>query len=606
MYRQILVTQRDSNLQRILWRENPEQDLKHYSLRTVTYGTTSASFLATRCLVQIANDNNNQFPNACRAILNDFYVDDLITGADSVHEIKQLKTDVCNLLKQSHWTHYIFIQSLWQVKCNWDDTLPDNLLSQWRILYNQLSLVSSINVDRCVKLSIDSSIKSFQLHGFADASLKGFGCRIYVRITHCNDKVSCNLLCSKSRVAPLRQMTLPRLELCACLLLSCLLNQVTLALNERINEIHLYSDSMIALHWIHGQSTKWKVFVANRVSEIQQLTSNAMWHHTESPSNPVDILSRGCLPEKLINFVLWWHGPSWLLQDSSCWPTNHHFNSTEKNVDPQCLVEKRQTVQFIQNITHKSTNDRKFDALSSNELEFTLEFFIYQSQIAYFKSEINDLQNQRFISKQSKLSLLDPFLDGKGLLRVGGRLEHSNLSFDKKHQLILHSHANITRLIIHSKHLLLLHAGLQLTHSSLRQRFWIVNAKIAIGSVVRKCLKCFHFNADKQSQQLDPEPLTPGHFLIGSPLTSFPDPDFSEIPENRLGRWQLLQKFIQVIWKRWSKDYMQQRNKWRFPNRNLCEGNLVLVCDDNTSPLFWKSGIVTHAFMGSDNLVKSC
>ncbi|XP_075235531.1 uncharacterized protein LOC142332803 [Lycorma delicatula] len=128
---------------------------------------------------------------------------------------------------------------------------------------------------------------------------------------------------------------------------------------------------------------------------------------------------------------------------------------------------------FIQNIKHKSTNDRKFDALSSNELEFTLEFFIHQSQLAYFKSEINDLQNQCFISKQSKLSLLDPFLDYKGLLRVGGRLEHSNLSFDKKHQLILHPHANITRLIIHSEHLRLLHAGLQLTHSSL----WIVNAK---------------------------------------------------------------------------------------------------------------------------------
>ncbi|XP_075232254.1 uncharacterized protein LOC142330692 [Lycorma delicatula] len=98
MYRQILVTQKDSNLQRILWCENPEQDLKHYALRTVTYGTTSASFLATRCLVQIANDNNYQFPNACRAILNDFYVDDLITGADSVHEIKQLKTDTHRLL----------------------------------------------------------------------------------------------------------------------------------------------------------------------------------------------------------------------------------------------------------------------------------------------------------------------------------------------------------------------------------------------------------------------------------------------------------------------------------------------------------------------------
>ncbi|XP_075228111.1 uncharacterized protein LOC142328291 [Lycorma delicatula] len=191
-------------------------------------------------------------------------------------------------------------------------------------------------------------------------------------------------------------MTLPRLELCACLPLSRLLNQVTLALNERINEIHLYSDSMIALHWIHGQFTNWKVFVANRVSEIQQLTFSAKWHHIESLSNPADILTRGYLLEKLINFVLWWHGPSWLLQDSFCWPTKHHFNSTEKNVDPQCLVEKHQTVQvslltsnitdytekysslskliraftycfrFIQNIKHtksilKSTNDRKFD-----------------------------------------------------------------------------------------------------------------------------------------------------------------------------------------------------------------------------------------------------
>ncbi|XP_075232506.1 uncharacterized protein LOC142330922 [Lycorma delicatula] len=278
--------------------------------------------------------------------------------------------------------------------------------------------------------------------------------------------VSCNLLCSKSRVAPLKQMTLPRLELCACLLLSCL--QVTLALNERINEIHLYSDSMIALHWIHGQSTNWKVFVANRVSEIQQLTfmrSGIILNHLQI----LPIYSLGdVFRKKLINFVLWWHGPSWLLQDSFCLPTNHHFNSTETKVDPQCLVEKHQTVQvslltsnitdytekysslsklirvftycfrFIQNIKHKSTNDRKFDALSSNELKFTLEFFIHQSQLAYFKSEINDLQNQHFILKQSnKLSSLDPFLDYKGLLRVGGRLEDSNLSFDKN-QLILH------------------------------------------------------------------------------------------------------------------------------------------------------------------------
>ncbi|XP_075230309.1 uncharacterized protein LOC142329520 [Lycorma delicatula] len=396
-----------------------------------------------------------------------------------------------------------------------------------------------------------------------------------------NNKVSCNLLYSKSRVAPLKQITLLRLELCACLLLSRLLKQVTLALNEKINEIHLNFDSMIALHWIHGQSTNWKLFVANRVSEIQQLTSNAKWHHIESPSNPADILSRGCLPEKLINFALWWHGPSWLLQDSSCWPTNHHFNSTEKNIDPQFLVEKRQTVQ----------------------------------------SEINGLQNQRFTSKQSKLSSLDPFLDGKGLLRVGGRLEHSNLPFDKKHRLILHPHANITRLIIHSEHLRLLHAGLQLTHSSLRQRFWIVNAKIAIRSIVRKCLKCFRFNADKQSQQLGQLPssrITPSRAFsscaidYGSPIMIRHGGQKSKILSKAY-----IALFICLVTKAIHLELVSDLTKSfnaalrRFIARrgicnqtNLCEGDLVLICDDNTSPLFWKSGIVTHAFMGSDNLVR--
>ena len=78
MYRQILVTPRDSNLQRIVWRDAPHRELQHYALRTVTYGTASVSFLATRCLAQIAQENKTQHPIACSAIANDFYVEDLM------------------------------------------------------------------------------------------------------------------------------------------------------------------------------------------------------------------------------------------------------------------------------------------------------------------------------------------------------------------------------------------------------------------------------------------------------------------------------------------------------------------------------------------------
>ena len=105
----------------------------------------------------------------------------------------------------------------------------------------------------------------------------------------------------------------------------------------------------------------------------------------------------------------------------------------------------------------------------------------------------------------------------------------------------------------------------------------------------------------------DPEPLTPAHFLVGSPLTALPEPDYSDTNMGRLGRWQLLQGFTRSIWKSWSRDYLhqlQQRNKWNRQSKNLSIGQLVLILDDNTPPLLWKRGIVTQTYLGQDSLVR--
>lgn len=902
MYRQVLVNPLDSNLQRILWRDSPAQELKHFALRTVTYGTASASFLATRCLIQIAKDNQTRYPKAADSIKNDFYVDDIITGSDNLEETKRLKSDITELLKQygfpfHQWfsnsktivpsdsdpflslnknenvrtlgilwnngsdrlmyefkqQHKVliytkrkilsvvagiydplgltgpiiflckhFVQQLWQANLSWDDELPDSLSSRWADIYNQLQFVSHINIQRCIKRN-DSIVKTFQIHGFADASTKGYACCIYIRVTYDNSDISCHLLCSKSRVAPLKQISLPRLELCACLLLARLYDKVIHSLNKQIDATHLYSDSTIALHWIHGQSNNWKTFVANRVSEIQQLTNNTRWFHVRSDDNPADILSRGCSPSDLLEMQKWWHGPHWLIQNTAKWPCQD-FNKSYAKLIPECEDERRSPVhmsmfikidtdyskrfsslhklirvfsyclRFCHNAKLKSA-DRNNAPLSTVELKNTLHIFIRLSQQMYFSSELSSLQGQRFISKQSKIASLNPFIDNEGMLRVGGRLQQSNLSYDSKHQLILHPHANIAQLIIHSEHLRLLHAGVQLTQFSLRQRYWILRDKLTIRSIIRKCSRCFRFSAKKQTQLLgqlpspritpskpfahsavdyggpviirhggqrsktlsksyialficlstkaihlelvsdlsseaflaafrrfisrrglpiqifsdngtnfrhannilhdlfklfnsegfknvtqsffsaqginwsfippssphfgglwesgiksvkfhlrrvigqtilnfeelytvltqieaclnsrplcamsndsnDPEPLTPSHFLVGSPLTAIPDPNLDVISNNRLGRWQLLQKFTQSIWKKWSRDYLnqlQQRNKWRFPQRNLSVGDLVLICEDGIPPLCWRSGIVMDTFAGSDNLVR--
>ena len=101
--------------------------------------------------------------------------------------------------------------------------------------------------------------------------------------------------------------------------------------------------------------------------------------------------------------------------------------------------------------------------------------------------------------------------------------------------------------------------------------------------------------------------LSPGHFLIGTPLTSLPEPDFTNTTPNSLSRWQRVQRFNQQLWKRWSTDYLnslQQRNKWRSQQPDLQPGMLVLLREDNLPPMFWRLAIISETFPGLDGHVR--
>ncbi|XP_050535012.1 uncharacterized protein LOC126902032 [Daktulosphaira vitifoliae] len=322
----------------------------------------------------------------------------------------------------------LFIQSLWNIKLAWDEVLTNNI----------------------------------KIHGFSEASEKAYGGCIYLRCTDIDGKHRVRLICGKSKVAPLKVISIPRLELCAALLLARLSYNVMEQLKFNIIKKYFWTNSNIALAWISSPSTNWKTFVAHRVGEIQNLSCPSEWAHVRSQDNPADLLSRGCEAKLLNEMQLWWQGPSWLSKDKTEWPSqNNGVLEISSN-----MLERKSTTKFIGNVIEEANLLDKFSSLNKilRIMAYCLRFIdikvhkkLFKTSVInpdelnraninlirivqnnYFAKEISCLINGKEVSKKSKLLRLRPFLDDKHLIRVGGRLKNA-LSIDEcqRHHIVL-------------------------------------------------------------------------------------------------------------------------------------------------------------------------
>ncbi|XP_065354778.1 uncharacterized protein LOC135949214 [Calliphora vicina] len=325
MYRQVTIHPADRQFQTILWRNSPDEATREYQLTTVTYGTSAAPFLATRTLQQVAIDNSTEYPTESHEIINNFYVDDYMSSSPDLESANSLRITLCSILSKSGFNLRKWSSNSQQFRENIEpvdrafssDTIIDcsETVKTLGLLWNTTTDFFQYSVSL-----MESSDKITKRHILSEIS------KIYDPIgwlAPMDGSTATSLLTAKTRVAPIKQITLPRLELCGAQLMVKLMIKVKVALNLKDVNIHGWTDSTVVLAWISDHSRRWKTFVANRTSYIVDNLPASNWHHIASKLNPADLATRGISSTDLINNTLWWKGPN-MLQNYTNQPHSVH------------------------------------------------------------------------------------------------------------------------------------------------------------------------------------------------------------------------------------------------------------------------------------------
>ncbi|XP_076653517.1 uncharacterized protein LOC143359464 [Halictus rubicundus] len=603
MYRQVLLHEDDRPYQKILWRRN--EKIETYQLNTLTFGVSSSPFLAIRTVHQLADDERESYARAAKILKSHLYVDDLLSGADTIDEARAIRREVTGALSRGgfsirQWAsnnrdilddltdnelraNFIvnidrslktlgiswktntdeicyttctdavgskatkrsilseiarifdplgllgpvvlhakkIMQDVWRSGIAWDESVPQSIHSEWTQFTQQLELLRAVAFHRRV---LTDQPRNIEIHGFCDASTIGYGACLYVRSTGKDGIVQCHLLCAKSRVAPLKTVTIPRLELCGALLLT-----------------RLYREA----------------------------------------SDALDIS-----PDKVNR--AWVVGPSWLIKNADEWPDEVLQNIEIPDLKAvTCFVANTNTIDLFTRCSSYTTLQRT----------------------SQFGNEIKCLQAKNTTSK-CRIASLNPFLDEDAVLRVGGRLQKSDLPYDQKHPILLPSRHRLTDLIIRETREKHHHTGIQTTLHILRQRFWLLDGRNQLNTL---CIEIEGILNSRPITPLSSDPndltaLTPAHFLIGKALTTLPEGNLLQVPAHRLSTWQHITKVRQDFWTRWNKEYLnelQKRQKWAKDGPNIEVGTVVLLKDRNQPCSQWALGRITALHPGEDGVARA-
>ena len=417
----------------------------------------------------------------------------------------------------------MMIQVLWAAGVEWDENLiGTQVAEEWLRWREDLQNLQNLEINRKY-VPVGANVINRQVHIFNDASEKAYATVAYLRNEHADGSVTISFITSKTKVAPLKVITLPRLELMSAVIGARLSIKIKNALKDPDMKVVFWLDSQIALHWIKNTQVRWKTFVENHTEEARECSDPVNWRYCPGKENPADIATRGTTVTKLMESASWWGAPSWLQKSEDHWPKR--MNSLVPN--SEALKEKRfkqytslvtqavvtepvisphrysqfskllrmtaYVIRFIYNLRQNKLKKplRCAEVPTAEEIKEAKLYWLLLVQAEYYSEELARLKTKEPIKLTSKILQLTPYLEEEsGLLRMKGRIENSQLTEDEKHPIILPHQSHIVRLIVEDTHQTELCAGVEQTLIALRNEYWVTHARSLVKNVKKSCLQC--------------------------------------------------------------------------------------------------------------------
>lgn len=459
----------------------------------------------------------------------------------------------------------LLMQQTWLAALEWDEDLPPEQREQWKHWFSELPLLEEIKIPRCLK-DASKQVSSVSLHTFSDASEKAYSAAVYSRHAYADGTITTRLIASKTRLAPVKTLSIPRLELMGAVIGLRLSKQVCSALNVEESSVTYWVDSLNVGFWIRGQSREYKPFVAHRVGEIHDQSRPDQWRYVPTKVNPADMGTRGMTARELAENTRWWNGPEFLRHPEAEWPDckfdkpseeamkelkstprsnngdSATFNTTLPTdespsdtdeaeggawrLDPSryskwyrtkpkgrlelglSLVRVRSWVQRFVNNCRRLQQQRELGELSAAELQSTEEKIIKETQCAEFREEIEALKQSQPLPRKSSILPFTPMMIN-GILRSNTRLRHSSdLSPDVKFPIILPKKNHVTALIVKYYHESEGHRmGVNFTINHLREKYLVIHVRQEVKRASKECRECArHFQVHPAKQQMAPLP----------------------------------------------------------------------------------------------------